>query len=119
MGLEFVNNVIKITLFLATACFAIGLFYNPAFGSGIAAGAAWGCVNLFLLKHLMQNWLVLGPRDYVKVYTISFIKFPLLYLSGYGLLSISYFPILSLLLGFSLIFVAIFLKGLRHVLIGS
>ena len=118
MGIEFVSNVIRITLLLAGMCFAVGLFYNLPYGSGIAAGAIWGCVNVFLLKHLFQNCLVLGPRDYVKVYTISFIKFPLLYLAGYGLLCISYFPILSLLLGFSLIFVAIFLRGLRHVLIG-
>jgi hypothetical protein len=117
MGLEFVNQVIKITLLLAGMCFVIGLFYNLPYASGIAAGAIWGCVNLFLLKHLLQNWLMFGQRDYIKFYTISFIKFPLLYLAGYGLLSISYFPILSLLLGFSLIFVAIFLRGLRYVLI--
>lgn len=118
MGIEFVSNVIKITFFLAATCFAFCLFFDPSFGSGIAAGATWGCVNLFLLKHLVQNWLVLGPRDYIRVYTVSFIKFPLLYLAGYGLLTISYFPILSLLLGFSLIFVAIFLRGLKYVLVG-
>ena len=113
MELEFINRVIKTTLILAgIALIAVGFYYGLPYGLGIFAGAIWGCVNLFFLKQLVRNWLVAGPKDHLKIYTILGIKFPLLYLAGFGLLKIKYLPALNLLLGFSLIFVVIFLKGL-------
>lgn len=113
MELEFINRVIKTTLILAgVALIAVGFYYGLPYGLGIFAGAVWGCVNLFFLKQLVRNWLVVGPKDHLKIYTILGIKFPLLYLAGYGLLRIKYLPPLNLLLGFSLIFLVIFLKGL-------
>ncbi len=113
MELEFINRVIKTTLILAVvAWIAVGFYYGLPYGLGIFAGAVWGCVNLFFLKQLVRNWLVVGPKDHLKIYTILGIKFPLLYLAGYGLLKIKYLPALNLLLGFSLIFAVIFLKGL-------
>jgi hypothetical protein len=113
MELEFINRVIKTTLVLAVlALIAVGFYYGLPYGLGIFAGAVWGCVNLFFLKQLVRNWLVVGPKDHLKIYTMLGIKFPLLYLAGYGLLKIKYLPALNLLLGFSLIFAVIFLKGL-------
>jgi len=113
MELEFINRVIKTTLILAViALIAVGFYYGLPYGLGIFAGAVWGCVNLFFLKQLVRNWLVAGPKDHLKIYTILGIKFPLLYLAGFGLLKIKYLPAFNLLLGFSLIFVVIFLKGL-------
>ena len=113
MELEFINRVIKATLILAVLCLiVIGFYYGLPFGLGIFAGAVWGCVNLFFIKQLARNWLIAGPKDYLKIYTILGIKFPILYLAGYGLLRIKYLPPLNLLLGFSLIFLVIFLKGL-------
>ncbi len=113
MELEFINRVIKVTLILAVAVLiAVGFYYGLPYGSGIFAGAVWGCVNLFFIKQLVQNWLISGPKDYLRIYTILGIKFPLLYLAGYGLLKIKQLPPLNLMLGFSLIFLVIFLKGL-------
>jgi hypothetical protein len=113
MELEFINRVIKTAFILAViALIAVGFYYGLPYGLGIFAGAMWGCVNLFFLKQLVRNWLVAGPKDHLKIYTILGIKFPLLYLAGFGLLKIKYLPALNLLLGFSLIFVVIFLKGL-------
>ena len=101
------------TLILALLCLiVVGFYYGPQHGLGIFAGAVWGCVNLFFIKQLVQNWLIVGSKDYLKIYTILGIKFPLLYLAGYGLLRIKYLPPLNILLGFSLIFLVIFLKGL-------
>jgi len=113
MELEFINRVIKTTLILAVlVLIVVSFYYGLPYGLGIFAGAIWGCVNLFFLKQLVRNWLVVGPKDHLKIYTILGIKFPLLYLAGFGLLKIYYVPPLSLLLGFSLIFAVIFLKGL-------
>jgi len=113
MELEFINRVIKATLILAVLCLiVVSFYYGFSCGLAIFAGAVWGSVNLFFIKQLVQNWLIVGPRDFLKIYTILGIKFPLLYLAGYGLLKIKYLPPLNLLLGFSLIFGVIFLKGL-------
>jgi hypothetical protein len=113
MELEFINRVIKTAFILAViALIAVGFYYGLPYGLGIFAGAVWGCVNLFFLKQLVRNWLVAGPKDHLKIYAILGIKFPLLYLAGFGLLKIKYLPALNLLLGFSLIFAVIFLKGL-------
>ena len=118
MELEFINRVIKTTLILAViALIAVGFYYGLPYGLGIFAGAMWGCLNLFFIKQLVQNWLTLAPKDYLKIYTILGIKFPLLYLAGYGLLRIKYLPPLNLILGFSLIFLVIFLKGLGRLVL--
>jgi len=116
MGLEFINRVIKITLILAAVILVlVSFYYGVAYGLAIFAGSVWGCLNLYFLKQLVQNWLTLGPRDYLKIWTILGLKFPILYAAGFGLLKIKYLPPLNLLLGFSLIFAVIFLKGLGRV----
>jgi hypothetical protein len=112
MDLKFVDQVIKGSLLLASICFILeGLLVNLPFGIGVFAGAFWGCINLFLLRHLLQNWLIIDSYNSVKLYTLLGLKFPLLYLLGYGLLQL--FPTLSLILGFSTILVVIFLNGLN------
>jgi hypothetical protein len=45
------------------------------------------------------------------------LKFPLLYLVGYLLLKSSLFPVLSLVVGFTLIFAVIVLKALGRLLL--
>lgn len=120
MEIEFVNRVIKVTLILAGITFAIiSFYYGLPYGLAILAGAGWGCVNLYFLKQLISNWLTLEPRDHLKIWTIMGIKFPILYLAGFGLLKIKYLPALNLLLGFSLILAVIFLKGLGRVFLGE
>jgi len=116
MKLEFISRVIKVTLIVAVICLVVvGFYYGLSYGLGIFAGAVWGCVNLYLIKQVVGNTLTLEQKDYLKIFTILGIKFPLLYLAGYGLLKIKYLPALNLLLGFSLIFGVIFLKGLGRV----
>ena len=113
MEIEFINRIIKISLIVAGVIFIVMiLLVDFPTALGFLAGTLWGCLNLFLLKHLIQNLLVIGTRSYLKIYTIVGLKFPLLYLVGYGLLRIKELPILSLVMGFSFIFVMIFLKGL-------
>lgn len=115
MGLEFIHGIIKYTLFVAVACLLAGIAFNqPAFGAGMSVGAIWGALNFFVTKHFLKNIITLGSIDYIRVYVISLIKFPLLYLVGYSLMTVKYFSLLSLIFGFSLIFVVIFLKGLGY-----
>jgi hypothetical protein len=116
MELEFISRVIKVTLIVAViSLVVVGFYYGLSYGLGIFAGAVWGCVNLYFIRQMVRNTLTLEQKDYLKIFTILGIKFPMLYLAGYGLLRIKYLPPLNLLLGFSLVFAVIFLKGLGRV----
>jgi hypothetical protein len=114
MGVEFIHRVIKTSLVLAALGFLfVTVYYDFKFGGGILAGAIWGCVNLLFLTHLITE--IFSPGKEVrkgKVIIIALVKFPLLYLFGYILLKINYFPAISLLSGFTLIFVVMFLKAM-------
>ena len=114
MGVEFIHRVIKTSLVLAVLGFLfVTVYYRFQFGAGILIGAIWGCLNLLLLTHLITE--VFTPGKEVrkgKITLIALVKFPLLYAAGYLLLRINYFPPISLLSGFTLIFLVMFLKAL-------
>jgi len=91
----------------------VTVYYNFRFGAGILVGTIWGCLNLYFLTNLITQ--IFSPDKEVrkgKVILIVLVKFPLLYLIGYVLLVIKYFPAVSLLSGFTLIFLVMFLKAL-------
>ncbi|MCK4428652.1 MAG: hypothetical protein KAW16_09230, partial [candidate division Zixibacteria bacterium] len=114
MGPEFIHRVIKTSLVVAALGFLfVTVYYDFKFGAGILVGAIWGCLNLYFLTNLITE--VFSPGKEVrkgKVILIVLVKFPLLYLVGYVLLVIKYFPAVSLLSGFTLIFLVMFLKAL-------
>ena len=121
MGPEFINRVIKTSLIVAVLGFLfVTVYYNFRFGAGILVGAIWGCANLYFLTNLITE--IFSPGKEVKkgkVILIVLVKFPLLYLIGYVLLIIKrsgsqdpYFPAISLVSGFTLIFLVMFLKAL-------
>src|SRR3990172_7475627 len=118
MGLEFITRVIKVTLILAAvSLLAVSVYYGFGFGLAIFLGSLWGCVNLFFIKLLVQEFITAEKRDYLRIWTILGIKFPILYLAGFGLLRIDYLPALNLALGFSLIPAVVFLKGLGRLIL--
>ncbi|HEX7401168.1 MAG TPA: ATP synthase subunit I [candidate division Zixibacteria bacterium] len=114
MGIEFIHRVIKTSLVLAVLILLfVTVYYDFKFAAGILAGCVWGCLNLYFMTQLITE--IFAPGKEVKkrkVVLISVVKFPLLYAAGYLLLKTSYFPPLSLICGFTLIFLVIFLKAL-------
>jgi hypothetical protein len=114
MGPEFIHRVIKTSLIVAVLGFLfVTVYYNFRFGAGLLVGAIWGCLNLYFLTNLITE--IFSPGKEVrkgKVILIVLVKFPLLYLVGYVLLIIKYFPAISLVSGFTLIFLVMFLKAL-------
>jgi hypothetical protein len=114
MGIEFIYRVIKTSLILAVLILLfVTVYYDFKFGAGILAGCIWGCLNLYLLTQLITH--IFSPGKEVKkkkVVFVAVVKFPLLYLTGFLLLKLNYFPPLSLICGFTLIFLVIFLKAL-------
>lgn len=117
MGLEFINQVIKATIILAAICFLpVSLYFSFYDSLGLVAGAAWGCINLLFIKHLVQNVIGLEEKNFLKIFLILGIKFPLLYFLGYCLLSTDLLPVLYVILGSTLIFPVIFLQSLKGLL---
>ncbi|MFQ6002784.1 MAG: hypothetical protein ACE5KJ_03475 [Candidatus Zixiibacteriota bacterium] len=114
MGPEFIHRVIKTSLVVAALGFLfVTVYYNFKFGAGILVGTIWGCLNLYFLTNLITE--IFSPNQQVrkgKVVLIVLVKFPLLYFVGYVLLIIKYFPAMSLISGFTLIFLVMFLKAL-------
>jgi hypothetical protein len=113
MGIEFINRVIKTSLVVSVIIFVcVTFYYDFKFGSGILVGTGWSCLNLYFLANLIKEALNPQKPKKTKVTLIILVKFPLLYLLGYLILRLNYFPVLSLLSGFTLIFLVIFLKAL-------
>jgi hypothetical protein len=114
MGIEFIHRVIKTSLVVAVLCFLfVTVYYNFKFGAGILAGSVWGCLNLWFLTQLVVE--IFSPDKEIKkgkVIVIAMVKFPILYATGFVLLKINYFPPISLVSGFTLIFLVMFLKAM-------
>jgi len=114
MGVEFIHRVIKTSLVLAVLGFLfVTVYHSFRLGGGILAGAVWASLNLLFLTSLITE--IFSPGKEVRkgrVILIAVVKFPLLYAAGYVLLAVKYFPPESLLIGFTLLFVVMFLKAM-------
>jgi hypothetical protein len=114
MGIEFIHRVIRTSLVLAALGFLfVTVYYDFKFGAGILASAVWGCLNILFLTHLIME--IFSPGKEIrkgKVILIAVVKFPLLYAAGFILLWLKYFPPVSLVIGFSLLFLVMFLKAM-------
>lgn len=117
MKFKFLNDVIIYTLLLAAACFLVAPFrYDFSDGLGVALGALWACANLFLIKNLLLSILLTDSRNFLKFFLLFGVKFPLLYYVGYLLLSNDYLSSISVLIGFSLLFVVIIFKAISNLI---
>lgn len=120
MGIEFIHRVIKTSLILGVLIFLFVTFFHKFnYASGIFVGCVWGCLNLYFLTNLVTE--ATNPKGIRKkrIILLVLFKFPLLYLSGYFLLRMKYFPVTSLLMGFTLVFVVILLKALGQAVISK
>lgn len=114
MGFEFLQQAIVMTMILAPiASLATAQLSGAPEAFSVLFGALWGCVNLFLIKELVKSLLLPGARNYTKIVFCITAKFPLIYLGGYAVLVKTGWPPIYSLLGFSLIFIAILINGVR------
>ena len=118
MGIEFIHRVIKTSLILAFLILIfLTFYYRFDYASGIFLGCGWGCLNLFFLTNLITETTNLEGINKKRVLLLVLLKFPLLYVTGYFLLRINYFPVTSLLVGFTLIFAVVLLKAIGKMVI--
>ena len=102
----------KVLVLIAICFISFGLYYDWKETLGICAGITWGLTNLYFIKQLVSFLLMGKQKSYLQVLLFVLIKFPLLYLVGYGLLMIPYFTPWSLLIGFSIVLVGLTQKWL-------
>ncbi|KPJ61278.1 MAG: hypothetical protein AMJ46_03045 [Latescibacteria bacterium DG_63] len=113
MGLEFVTRVVKTTVVVAiiTALF-VATYVSPAYGAGVFLGALWNSLNLLVVVSLVKIVIATEKFRKRKVACVVALKFPVLYGVGFFLLWTGLFPVVSLVVGFSLVLAVIILKAL-------
>ena len=119
MGLEFITRIIKTTAILAlVAALATSVYFDWVFALGLLIGSVWGLVNLYFLKKIITEAISPGETRTGSVVLLILVKFPLLYIGGYFIVAWNFFPVYSLLAGFSLMFVVMVLKILGRMILG-
>jgi F-type H+-transporting ATPase subunit a len=109
---KFLQQTTHWTLILATVtALLLGLLVGEMEAYSLLFGALWGSLNLYLIRCAVMSLWPLGVRHYLKIALVLLIKFPLLYYIGYQILERAPLPPLYSLIGFSLLFVALFLQG--------
>lgn len=99
---------------LCLLCFGVVAYYDLNSAAGIALGALWGGVNLYLLKQLLYAGLI--AKNYKWVLLMGFIKFPLLYAVAYAVMILESLSPWHFLLGiaFSLLIAPAFLPKFKY-----
>ena len=112
MGLDFLKRVQSATLVVGVLAFLfVSLYYNIDFGFGVLVGCLWSIANFWALRLVLTAFIRPGQADYTRTLIFAAIKFPLLYAIGFVVLWKGWFEPLSLLVGFSLLFLVIVLKA--------
>jgi len=115
LGLEFIDRVIKTTLIFALfATPFLILYLGFSFGVSVLIGAVWGILNLIAIKFVIVSLVKTGKRNLKFGLLILFFKIPVLYGTGYFLLTWDYLSVGGLLWGFSGILIVSAFKGLSR-----
>jgi hypothetical protein len=86
-------------------------------GLGLLFGGVWGIINLIFIAHLVRAAIRPEGPDKVKTAFLILVKFPLLYVAGYFLLSINQLQPVYLAAGFSLLLIIVVLKVLGRTML--
>src|SRR5436309_9361170 len=109
MGLEFLVRVRRVSLVAAAVAALLAANYAaPRAGLGLAAGALWSLVNLFLVQTLVVTLTTPGRRPWPRAW-FALGGLALLFAAGAALLA--RLPVLWLMLGFWLPLAVIVLKA--------
>ncbi len=115
---NFVSRTLRTTGLVALLSLAFGSFYygfKPTLS--VFTGIVWGMINLYFLSLLVRSSLRPEGADKASALIFLFIKFPLLYLSGYFLMTNDYFDPLLLVIGFTVSLLIIVLKAAGRALL--
>jgi hypothetical protein len=101
---EILKKALKINILVALAgALVLVLAKKLPWAGGFLIGAVWSTVNFLFLANILK--IAILKKDRKKLAALLLMKFPVLYLAGFLVLSMGIFPPLSLLAGLSLILV--------------
>jgi len=119
MGLEFIDRSLRTFGVVLLVFIPFGLYYLGVFPAlAVFSGGVWGLLNLIFISALIRSTVKPGGADKGRAIGLALFKFPLLYGSGYFLLTVTEFEPLYLLIGFVGLFGVIILKAVGRLLVG-
>jgi hypothetical protein len=120
MGLDFVDRSLRSFGIVLLVFLPFGFYYLGAFNAlAVLSGGVWGIVNLILISKLIR--LVIRPGGAANAKGVAFVLvlFAGLFVAGYFLLSVEQFEPWLLLIGFTGLFLIMFLKALGRWITGA
>lgn len=117
-GTDFVERSLRTTGIVLLVQLPFTMFYLGVWqGLGLLFGGVWGIINLIFISHLVRTAIRPEGPDKVKTAFLILVKFPLLYVAGYFLLSINQLQPVYLAAGFSLLLIIVVLKVLGRTML--
>ncbi|MFH0855409.1 MAG: hypothetical protein V1869_02680 [Candidatus Omnitrophota bacterium] len=101
-------NISVIAVFSLALIF--GVRHNFAFSAGILVGASWLMANFLLTINLLEIAVLKRAKN--KLLLLLLIKFPVLYLLGFLVITWNILPVASLLTGMSLVILVLGVSGI-------
>jgi hypothetical protein len=109
MPYSFFKKVSMIGLVLsAVASVVLGVLLSWRWSCGVLVGYFWVFLNSFFLFQLLGMSFTPGAKRKDRILILSILKFPVLYVAGFFILQSRVFPVLSILAGLTLFFLAFF-----------
>lgn len=120
MGPEFITRTIRSSAVVSLIFVPFGIYYMGLFPAlAVFAGAVWGILNLMLIMRLVRVTIRPDGAMPVAALGMALLKFPIMFVAGYFLLSFDRFDPLYLLAGFTGILLILILRVLGRSIVES
>lgn len=118
MGIEFIMRTLKTAGALSLLVLIFGTSYYGFYPSlSVFTGMIWGMVNLYFLSLLVRSTLKPDGVEMKTALVLLLIKFPLLYITGYLMVTSDFFKPILLLVGFTMVLVVMVLKAVGRTIL--
>lgn len=118
MGIEFITRTLKTVGALSLLILIFGTSYYGFYPSlSVFTGMIWGMVNLYFLSLLVRSTLKPDGVEMKTALVLLLIKFPLLYITGYLMVTSDFFKPILLLVGFTMVLVVMVLKAVGRTIL--
>lgn len=115
MDIAFIYKSLKISFWLTLLISLFSLYYfGKKFTLGLVSGSFWSITNFLLFVGLAKTFTDISHNK-LKIALYAFIKFGLLYITGYLIISSSEISLSGISAGFGIIFAVIFLQAIGMV----
>lgn len=118
MGADFVERSLRTSAIVLGVFFPFLLYYFGLYPAvAVLSGGIWNLLNIILLSMLIR--LVIRPGGAERALPVVIVGLAMtgLFVAGYFLLTVDVFAAWQLLIGFTLIFLVMFLKALGRVIL--